>query len=729
MRTANLAKYLNGLFGFIFVICLLPLFPTVAQGQSLDLTGTWNFNSIVSGPSAPWWERGTLTVAQDGTFSGSGTESNGNVDSPAGSFSIASRGIVMTLSGQSVTPLCQVNSSNTLLSCTQTLSDGSSFLMVMTQQAASYTLADMAGAWEGNLLFSGPTPLWERVNETINSDGTFTGSYTKSDGTTGTVSGTLAISSDGEITCVSGSCVDPTYLSFLDTDDTIMVGTNGASTSADDAGLLVFTKQSTSFSIDSLVGTWQGNGLASGPGAPWWENDTLTIQQDGTCSFVWTASNGTSGSEDGTVSISSSGVITLNAGSTNVGSTAIGVIDANMTVMVFTNTWSDGATQEIRVFTNGTPADGTTAPIITPTPTTATTPVTAATAPVTSGISPSTGGSTAPSSTSGAPTAANTALPSTGGGTTAQAGGSAPTGSSPAEGPAGTSVTAANPVETNPAPSSPSNAAAPAKVPDAPEMVVANAGYSEASVSFKLPANDGGQITGFTVTANPGGITARGAGSPITVSSLSNGRAYTFTVTAENKVGIGPPSDPSNSVTPATVPNAPAILTAEAGNSEAKVSFEAPASNGGSKITSYTVTSSSGQKASGPASPITVKGLTNGTPFTFTVTAANKMGTGPPSPASNSVTPAKVPDAPAIVRVRAHNSEAQVSFKAPASNGGSKITSYTVTSSSGQKASGPASPITVKGLTRGTPCTFTVTAANEIGVGPSSIASKSVTPR
>ena len=107
MRTANLSKHLNGLFGFIFVICLLPLFPTVAEGQSLDLTGTWNFNSFVSGPSAPWWERGTLTVAQDGTFSGSGTESNGNTDSPAGSFSISSNGIVMTLNGQSATPLCQ----------------------------------------------------------------------------------------------------------------------------------------------------------------------------------------------------------------------------------------------------------------------------------------------------------------------------------------------------------------------------------------------------------------------------------------------------------------------------------------------------------------------------------------------------------------------------------------------------------------------------------------------
>ena len=316
MRTANLSKHLNGLFGFIFVICLLPLFPKVAEGQSVDLTGTWNFNSFVSGPSAPWWERGTLTVAKDGTFSGSGTESNGNVDSPAGSFSIASNGIVMTLNGQSVTPLCQIDSSNTFLSCTQTLSDGSSYLMILTQQAASTTLADLAGAWEGNVLFSGPTPSWETVNETINSDGTFTGSYTKSDGTTGSVSGALAISSDGVITCVSGSCVDPTYASFLNTDETVMVGTNGAATTTDDAGLLVFTKQTTSYSIDSLVGTWHGNGLASGPGAPWWENDTLTINQNGTCSFVWVASNGSSGNVNGTVSISSGGVITLNLGST-----------------------------------------------------------------------------------------------------------------------------------------------------------------------------------------------------------------------------------------------------------------------------------------------------------------------------------------------------------------------------------------------------------------------------
>ncbi|HBQ82564.1 MAG TPA: hypothetical protein DD745_06755 [Bacteroidales bacterium] len=92
---------------------------------------------------------------------------------------------------------------------------------------------------------------------------------------------------------------------------------------------------------------------------------------------------------------------------------------------------------------------------------------------------------------------------------------------------------------------------------------------------------------------------------------------------------------------PATVvPGAPIIGTASAGNAQATVTFTAPVSNGGSAITGYTVTSNPGSiTASGSASPITVTGLTNGTAYTFTVTAKNASGTGPASLASNSVTP------------------------------------------------------------------------------------------
>ena len=95
---------------------------------------------------------------------------------------------------------------------------------------------------------------------------------------------------------------------------------------------------------------------------------------------------------------------------------------------------------------------------------------------------------------------------------------------------------------------------------------------------------------------------------------------------------------------PATVPDAPTIGTATAGDTQASVPFTAPASDGGSTITEYTATSSPGsitgtltQAGSGT---ITVSGLTNGTAYTFTVTATNAVGTGAASAASNSVTPA-----------------------------------------------------------------------------------------
>jgi len=87
-------------------------------------------------------------------------------------------------------------------------------------------------------------------------------------------------------------------------------------------------------------------------------------------------------------------------------------------------------------------------------------------------------------------------------------------------------------------------------------------------------------------------------------------------------------------------PGAPTIGTATAGDASASVTFTAPTNNGGSAITSYTVTSSPGSlTGTGASSPVTVSGLTNGTAYTFTVTATNATGTGPASAASNSVTP------------------------------------------------------------------------------------------
>ncbi len=291
-------------------------------------------------------------------------------------------------------------------------------------------------------------------------------------------------------------------------------------------------------------------------------------------------------------------------------------------------------------------------------------------------------------------------------------------------------VTATNAVGTSDASTS-SDSVTPAGVPGAPTGVTAVGGNGQATVSFVAPADDGGSpITGYTVTALPGGRTASGSGSPITVTGLTNGTSYTFTVTATNSAATSSSSDPSDAVVPMTVAGAPTNVSAAWGNGEATVSFDAPADNGGSAVTQYTVTASpGGRTATGMSSPIIVTGLSNGTAYTFTVTATNGAGASAVSAASSAITPATVSDAPTNVVAAGGNGEATVSFHAPADNGGSAVTSYAVTASpGGHTATGSGSPITVTGLQNGTAYTFTVTATNAAGTSDASAPSVSVTP-
>jgi hypothetical protein len=88
-------------------------------------------------------------------------------------------------------------------------------------------------------------------------------------------------------------------------------------------------------------------------------------------------------------------------------------------------------------------------------------------------------------------------------------------------------------------------------MPGPPTCATAMAGNGEATISFKPPKSDGGSpIIRYTVTSHPGKIRASGKQSPITVRGLSNGKAYTFTVSASSSSGTGLDSEPSNSVVP-----------------------------------------------------------------------------------------------------------------------------------------------------------------------------------
>ncbi len=175
-------------------------------------------------------------------------------------------------------------------------------------------------------------------------------------------------------------------------------------------------------------------------------------------------------------------------------------------------------------------------------------------------------------------------------------------------------------------------------------------------------------------------------------------------------------------------PDAPTRLSATAGAGQAVLTWSAPAWSGGSPVTGSRVTASPGGATCTGTTTCTITGLTNGSAYTFTVTAANAVGDSAPSAPSAAVTPRTVPGAPTGVAATDADASSVVSWTAPAQDGGSPVTGYLVTAvpSDGSApvtcSSGPAASCTLTPLTNGLSYAVSVQAANAAGRGPASAA-------
>jgi len=185
-------------------------------------------------------------------------------------------------------------------------------------------------------------------------------------------------------------------------------------------------------------------------------------------------------------------------------------------------------------------------------------------------------------------------------------------------------------------------AAAPAGAPGAPgRPTLTFAGPGRATVYWSRPRATGSSpITGYVVRPYLNGESraATNFGSTAThgiVRGLTNGRTYTFRVSAVNAAGTGAPSAASPPVTVGT-PSPPRRVTASGGNRRATVAWVPPGASNGAPVTAYVVT----PILSGRTQPArvfrsaalrqVVSGLRAGGRYRFTVRAVNRHGAGKP---------------------------------------------------------------------------------------------------
>src|SRR6266511_1603680 len=287
--------------------------------------------------------------------------------------------------------------------------------------------------------------------------------------------------------------------------------------------------------------------------------------------------------------------------------------------------------------------------------------------------------------------------------------------------------------------SSSERSATPATVPGAPSLDSATAGNASVTLSWTAPSSNGGNpLSGYrlyraTSSGNETLLTTLGLATGYTDTAVTNGTTYYYKLTALNSLGESPTSS-ERSATPtagATVPDAPTLNAATAGNASVALSWSAPTSNGGSALTGYRLYRST---SSGTETLLTTLGLapaytdttvSNGTTYYYKLTALNNLGESPTS-SERSATPASgatVPAAPTLNAATAGNATITLSWTAPTSNGGSALTGYRLyrSTSSGTETLlttlGPATSYTDSAAVNGTTYYYVVTAVNGVGEG------------
>ena len=251
-------------------------------------------------------------------------------------------------------------------------------------------------------------------------------------------------------------------------------------------------------------------------------------------------------------------------------------------------------------------------------------------------------------------------------------------------------------------------------LPDAPQNVKATAGDRSAVVSWDDGTSSNGYpITAFTATATPGGKSCTvPSGTTCTITELVKNTKYSISVTAKNKVGVGPASSVV-SVTAAGLPGAVTELVAATQRNALDVSW-VQASGDGEEVT-YTATATPGDGTCTSIATVTTKcsitGLINGTEYTVSVVGKNTIGSSTATTATGLADGA--PDVPATSMSTVGSKSVTVTWSAITS---SINVTYVVTSSPGNfTCSTTETSCVITGLKNGVNYTFAITTRTATG--------------
>lgn len=259
------------------------------------------------------------------------------------------------------------------------------------------------------------------------------------------------------------------------------------------------------------------------------------------------------------------------------------------------------------------------------------------------------------------------------------------------------------------------------EVPGSPSGVDATAGDAEADVSWEEADGRGNDVTGYVVTAEPGGqtVTVDGDVTAATLTGLTNDTSYTFTVTAINELDIqGEPSAPSQPAIPYGPPTGLTGLTHNGGN-QGTLDLSWNASTSRQAPVTYVVTLAPAVGGQSEWSTTDLawsrSGLAVGTTYTVTVTPTNDRGAG--GPQSDRITPGRDATVATPTSSRTADRTFRVSFTYD--DGGRPLSACTVTRSGGSAVaatcSGGTGSASVTVPNYYTNYTFTAAVTNALG--------------